>query len=197
MGWRRYRMKFRLIICISLLVLLVCAGYVTAYLVRYSATSERICRQCHPDLSPLWRESNGHPADQTNCHQCHSRSFKLVPEGWNVFKHARDQLVPPEYLADDLLTSQRCLDCHQDVLDLNYKIKKKVIIFNHRIHYGEGLECVDCHRTSGHEYMTGSTNRPTVSECLLCHIKEFEGPPKNRKCLNCHDVMLAPGRTWQ
>jgi len=178
MGLRRYRMRFRLIICISLLILLAFAGYVTAYLVRYSATSERICRQCHPDLSPLWRESNGHPADLTDCYQCHSRSFKLVPEGWNIFQHARDQIV-------------------QDVLDLNYKIKKKVITFNHRIHYGEGLECVDCHRTSGHEYMTGSTNRPTVSECLLCHIKEFEGPPKNRKCLNCHDVMLAPGRTWQ
>ena len=178
-----------------MLILLIGAGSVTAFLVRYSATNERVCRQCHPELSELWRKSNGHPANQTTCHQCHSKEFRLSPEGENIFRHTRDQLSPPEYLADDELTSQRCLDCHEDVLEANYVVKKKVIKFNHRYHHGEGLECVDCHRSAGHEYMTGGTNRPTVTECLDCHVREFEGPPMNQKCLNCHDVMLAPGKS--
>lgn len=178
-----------------LLLLFIAAGCVTAFLVRYSATSERVCRQCHPELSELWKNSNGHPADQTSCYQCHSREFTISPGGGNILRHARDQLAPPEYLADDELTSQRCLDCHEDVLEPDYVIKKKVIQFNHRYHRGEGLDCVDCHRTAGHEYMTGGTNRPTVTECLDCHIREFEGPPLSQKCLNCHDVLLGPGKS--
>lgn len=177
-------------------VVLICGGGVAAYFVRYSATNELVCRQCHPEFSELWRNSKGHPANQTRCYECHSRGLKSIPEGWNLFRHARDQLAPPEYLADDELTSQRCLDCHEDVLSFGYKVKKKVIQFNHRYHWSEGLSCMDCHRTAGHEYIKGGTNRPTILECLECHLKEFEGPPKNQKCLNCHDVMLAPGKSW-
>ena len=192
---RKFKKKFRLLFALFILILLISAGYVTAFLARYSATSERVCRQCHPELSELWIKSNGHPSDQTSCYQCHSREFTFKPEGWNVFQHFRDQLAPPEYLADDGLTSQRCLECHLDILEFNYQVKKKVIQFNHRYHRDEGLECVDCHRSTGHEYMTEGTNRPSVTECLECHIREFEGPPKNQKCLNCHDVMLAPGKS--
>lgn len=193
----RYKKQFRIIIGLIVLVIFIGMGSITAYLVRYSATNELVCRQCHPELSDLWKKSKGHPADQTRCYECHSRGFKFMPKGWNLLKHARDQIVPPEYLADDELTSQRCLDCHEDILDLGYKVKKKVINFNHRFHWGEGLDCVDCHRTAVHEYMTDGTNRPTIWECLECHIREFEGPPKNQKCLNCHDVMLAPGKSVQ
>lgn len=195
MSARKFKKKFRLLFTLFILILLISAGYVTAFLVRYSATSERVCRQCHPELSELLKKSNGHPWDQTSCYQCHSQEFKFAPEGWNVFQHFRDQLAPPEYLADDELTSQRCLECHLDILEFNYQVKKKVIQFNHRFHRDEGLECVECHRSAGHEYLTEGTNRPTVTECLECHIREFEGPPKNQKCLNCHDVMLAPGKT--
>lgn len=191
----RFKKRFRITLFLVILILLIGAGYVTAFLVRYSATSERVCRQCHPELSELWRKSNGHPANQTSCYQCHSKEFTLSPEGGNILQHTRNQLAPPEYLADDEFTSQRCLDCHEDVLEPNYIVKKKVIQFNHRYHRGEGLECVDCHRSAGHEYMTGGTNRPTVTECLDCHFREFEGPPMNQKCLNCHDVMLAPGKS--
>ena len=119
-----------------------------------------------------------------------------MPQDWNIFRHYRDQLAPPEYVADDELTSERCLDCHEEILNLDYKVKRKVIKFTHRFHIQEGLNCVDCHRTAGHEYMAKGTNRPSIRECLDCHRREFEGPPKNQKCLNCHDVMLTPGRLW-
>lgn len=191
----RYKKQFWLLVGLIVLVILIGGGMVGAYFVRYSATGELVCRQCHPEISELWRKSNGHPADQTGCYECHSRALEFAPKGWNVIKHARDQFVPPEYLADDELTSQRCLECHGDVLNLGYKVKKRVIKFNHRFHYGEGLDCVDCHRQAAHEYMTGGTNRPSIFECLDCHLREFEGPPKNQKCLNCHDVMLAPGKS--
>lgn len=191
----RYKKKFWVILSLMIAVILVGGGSIIAYFVRYSAMDERVCGQCHPELIDMWRESKGHPAEKTRCHHCHSRGHKIVPRDWNLIRHARDQLVPPEYLADDELTSQRCLDCHQDVLDLGYIVKKKILKFNHRFHHGEGLTCVDCHRSAGHEYMTDGTNRPSVSECLDCHRREFEGPPKNQKCLNCHDVMLAPGRS--
>lgn len=196
MSARRFKAKFRIIFALIILILLIGTGSITAYLVRYSATSERVCQQCHPEISELWEQSNGHPADQTSCYQCHSHETALAPEGWNVFRHFRDTLAPPEYQANDDLTSQRCLECHENVLELDYTVKKRVIRFSHRYHREEGLECVDCHRTAGHQYMTGGTNRPTVMECIECHIREFEGPPKNQKCLNCHDVMLAPGKSW-
>jgi hypothetical protein len=76
-------------------------------------------------------------------------------------------------------------------------VKKKVVKFTHRYHLDEGVECVDCHRSAGHVYMTGSTNRPGIKECRDCHIKEFFGPPKSQKCLSCHDVMLSPGKALQ
>ncbi len=192
----RFKTKFRLVFVMLVFLFLIAASVVTAYLVRFSATQEIVCRQCHPELSELWRSSKGHPADQTRCFECHSPKPDLKPRGWNVLRHFRDQLAPPEYLADDELTSSRCLDCHNDVLFLGYKVKKKVVRFNHRIHSMEGLDCIDCHRTAGHEYMMRGTNRATILECLNCHLREFEGPPRNQKCLNCHDVMLAPGKTW-
>ncbi len=190
----RYKKTFWIIISIGLAVLVIGGGSIIGTIVRFSGTDERVCGQCHPELIDLWRKSKGHPAEQTKCHHCHAQGHKFLPEGWNLIKQARDQLVPPEYLADDDLTSQRCLDCHPEVLDLGYMTKKKTLKFNHRIHYDESLTCVDCHRTAGHDYLLDSTNRPGISECLDCHRKEFEGPPKIQKCLNCHDVMLVPGK---
>ncbi len=192
----KYKRQFWTILSLLILFILIVSGGGIAYLIRYSATSEKVCKQCHSELIELWESSNGHPADSTTCYECHSRGMKIFPSDWDILKHARDQFVPPEYLADDKLTSQRCLDCHLDVLEWGYQIKKKVIKYNHRIHWQEGLECVDCHRTAGHDYMSGATNRPSIPECVECHIREFNGPPKNQKCLNCHEVMLAPGRTW-
>lgn len=190
----KYKKPFWLIISLALFFSLLGGGYVAFRLIKYSATSERVCGQCHPDLIPLWRESKGHPAKQTRCYECHSWGMRVLPEGWNLFRHARDQLVPPQYLADDDLTSQRCLECHEDILGFGYSYKKEIIKFDHRFHMTEWLDCVDCHRSSGHEYMNEGTNRPTISECLECHRKEFEGPPKNQMCLNCHGVMLVPGK---
>jgi len=197
MSLSKYKKRFRVIFWLLVIVIVIGGSMGVAYLVRYSATHEQGCVRCHPEHLDLWRESKGHPASETACYECHSKGLDIIPKKWNIFKHARDQLVPPEYIADDELTSQRCLDCHLDVLNLGYRVKKKVINFTHRYHFGEGLTCVDCHRMAGHEYLTGSTNRPSISECLECHRREFEGPPKNQKCLNCHDVMLAPGKLWK
>ena len=175
----KYRRPFWIIV--SLLVLLVLAGGsgVVLTLVWYSTRHERSCKQCHPQIFQQWKESKGHPAQETSCYGCHAETHPTVP---------------PEYLADDDLTSQRCLECHEVVLDFGYSVKKKVIKFNHRQHIHEGLNCVDCHRSAGHEYMTDGTNRPSIQQCQDCHFREFEGPPKNQKCLNCHDVLLAPGK---
>lgn len=196
MFFSSYKARYRNIFSVIALVILLGAGALVAYFVRYSATASSVCKQCHPELINLWENSNGHPAEQTKCYECHSKNFRLLPQDWNIFRHLRDQWVPPKYIADDEATSQRCLDCHENILFFGYVVQKKLINFNHRIHLGERLECVDCHRTAGHEYMTAGSNRPTVYACINCHYKEFEGPPKNQKCLNCHDVMLAPGRSW-
>jgi uncharacterized protein with PIN domain len=193
----KYKKQFWLVISIGIVVILLAGGGLSVYLVRYSATNDRVCAQCHPELIDPWKESKGHPADTTSCHECHSPGQKILPSDWNIVRHIRNQIAPPEYLADDILTSQRCLDCHADILDLGYEVKKKVIKFTHRYHIDEGLECVDCHRTAGHAYMIGSTNRPSIDECRDCHIMEFTGPPKSQKCLSCHEVILTPGKTLQ
>jgi len=193
----RYKKQFWIVISIGIFVVLLAAGGLSLYLVRYSATSDRVCLQCHPELFDLWKGSNGHPWESTSCHECHAPGQRALPSDWNVGKHVRDQIAPPEYVADDFLTSQRCLDCHPEVLDLGYAIKKSVIKYTHRFHIDEGLECVDCHRAAGHEYMESSSNRPGIEECRECHLKEFTGPPKSQRCFTCHDVILTPGRTLQ
>ncbi len=174
--------------------LIVMAGWGIGFMVRYSATSSSVCQSCHPEHNDLWVRSNGHPSDQTSCHECHYRKPEALFQDGKFLENIRDWVVPPEYLADDPLTSGLCLFCHPEVLTLGYRVKKQVIQFNHRIHHDEGLDCLDCHRSAGHDYMKNTTNRPGIRECLDCHRKEFEGPPKNLKCLNCHQVMLAPGR---
>lgn len=176
----KYKKRFWTIILSMISIILLVGGGSVGYLIHYSATNKTVCAQCHQELIELWKNSNGHPAHTTSCFQCHS-----------------DRLFPKEYSADDSLTSQRCLDCHEDVLELGYVVKKKVIQYNHRIHRQEGLDCIACHRNAGHEYLSGGTNKPSISECILCHIREFDGPPKSQECLNCHDVMMAPGRMWK
>ena len=180
MAKSKYKKRFWMILSFLLLVVLLVTGGGIGYFVHYSAANARVCAQCHPDLVDLWKNSKGHPAHSTSCFECHS-----------------DHFVPHEYSADDSDTSKRCLDCHEDVLKLGYAVKKKVIKYNHRIHRQEGLDCIACHRNAGHEYMTGGTNRPSISECIPCHLREFDGQPKNLECLNCHEVMLAPGRMWK
>lgn len=193
----RYKKQFWIVITIGIFVVLFAGGGLGLYLVRYSATSNRVCLQCHPEITDQWKKSNGHPWKSTPCYECHSPGRKVLPSDWNIARHLRDQIAPSEYLADDFLTSQRCLDCHPEVLNLGYTIKKSVIKYTHRFHIDEGLECVDCHRTAGHEYMEAGTNRPGIEECRDCHIKEFTGPPKSQKCITCHDVILTPGKTLQ
>lgn len=193
---RKYKNQFWLILCLSIVIFLTGGGWIVAYLIRYSATSENVCGTCHPEILKQWKNSTGHPAEKTSCSDCHSEGHRVFPNEWNVLRFYRDQIVPPEFFADENLTSSRCLECHEDVLDLNHAVKKKVIKFTHRIHFEESLRCVDCHRNAGHEDKTDGTNRPTISQCLPCHLKEFLGPPKSLKCLNCHDVMLAPGKSW-
>jgi hypothetical protein len=192
----KYKKRFWVAVSLGITVALLTSVGLGVYLVRISATNDRVCLQCHPKLFALWQKSKGHPAAITSCHECHSQGRKIVPPDWNIARHVRDQIAPPEYLADDLMTSQRCLDCHTDVLDLGYEFKKKVIKFTHRIHIEEGLACVDCHRNAGHSYQTGATNRPSIDECRDCHVKEFTGPPKSQKCFSCHDVILTPGKTF-
>jgi len=193
---RGKRKKRKFLILVLLVALLSGCGYLVAFLIRYSATSEKACRKCHPELHPLWKNSKGHPSQEASCSACHSSRFKLIPENWNLLLHFRDQLVPPGYLADDELVSQRCLDCHPQLMEHGYNPKKKTVKFNHRIHAQENLSCVSCHRNSSHDYLEGSTNRPTIEDCLGCHFKEFQGMPMNQKCLNCHETILIPGKIW-
>lgn len=175
----KFKRPFWIVVSLFVLLLCVCGGYFVFTLTRYSTRHERACRQCHPQIYELWKESKGHPYKETSCYSCHAGSHFLVP---------------PEYMADDSLTSEQCLSCHEDVLDYGYIFKKTIVKFNHRQHIHEGLICVDCHRTAGHEYNTEGTNRPTITECQDCHYREFEGRPRNQKCLNCHEVLLPPGK---
>jgi hypothetical protein len=176
----RYKKRFWAILASLAGLVLIVGGGSIGYFAHFSAAHERVCAQCHPEIVDLWKNSKGHPADSTSCFQCHS-----------------DHFIPPEYSADDSTTTKRCLDCHEVVLEPGYALKKKVVKYNHRIHRQEDLECIDCHRSAGHQYMEGGTNRPSIAECMPCHLREFDGPPKSLDCLNCHDVMLVPGRMWK
>ncbi len=175
----KFKRSFWIYVSFFFLIIFVGGSYIVLSLTRYSTRHERSCKQCHPEIYQLWKDSKGHPFRETSCFGCHSSSHLVVP---------------PEYLADDALTSERCLACHEVVLEYGYTFNKKIIKFNHRQHIHEGQKCVDCHRSAGHEYKTDGTNRPTIVECQDCHFREFEGLPRNQKCLNCHDVLLIQGK---
>lgn len=175
----KFKRSFWIIVSFFIMIIFFMGSFIVLSLARYSTRHELACKQCHPQIFQLWKDSKGHPSKETSCFACHSSSHITVP---------------PEYLADDDLTSEQCLYCHEDVLDYGYTFKKTIIKFNHRQHVHEGQNCVACHRSTGHEYMTDGTNRPTIVECQDCHFREFEGLPKNQKCLNCHDVLLVPGK---
>ncbi len=165
---------------------------------RWVNTSPNRCATCHPVLTELWRESQGHPADRVTCYQCHARHAEL-PESANAFGYVRDRLIPEGYAAFEERVEARCEGCHTDIRSKTEE-NRKLIRINHKVHLAKtdpqgnplDLGCLDCHRSIAHDKAEVPTWRPRMYGCFTgdCHRKD-----RNKdNCRRCHYQHLAePG----
>ena len=167
---------------------------------RYINTSPDQCATCHPQLTAMWKRSQGHPADQATCYECHAPHSE-VPESLNVAGYVRDVLIPEKYLSSDERVQERCEGCHAEIRQAETE-KGKIIKVNHKVHIvtatdelGKPLsmECLDCHRNIAHDKAQVETNRPRMAGCFVgeCHRKD-----RNKdNCRRCHyQQLIEPGQ---
>jgi len=159
-------------------------------------TTPAQCATCHPTVTDLWQQSQGHPADRVTCHECHAPHPEL-PHGLNVVVQLRDALIPERYRALDEQVAPRCEACHEGIREAKEE-QKKIIRINHQMHLVTGknpagellnMACLDCHRTVAHELGPGATNRPKMTGCFAgsCHTEDRN----DTNCRRCHYQQLA------
>ncbi|MHB8766617.1 MAG: hypothetical protein ACYDA8_20090 [Deferrisomatales bacterium] len=191
----------------GLIAVLALAGLVVFFVgARHINTTPSQCASCHPEVTAMWKRSQGHPAGVVTCHECHGQHAE-VPAGPNIFAFVRDQLIPEKYFSADERVEGRCRGCHEPILSADTE-QKKLIRVNHKLHLTgvdaqgrpvafEGrpleLKCLECHRTVAHDKAQVETNRPTMAGCFTgdCHRKD-----RNKdNCRRCHYQHLAePGQ---
>jgi nitrate/TMAO reductase-like tetraheme cytochrome c subunit len=183
------------------LTVLVFAGMAGFFwFARTIKTTPYECATCHPEITEMWKGSQGHPAAQVTCYECHA-PHAAPPESANVPALVRDELIPPRYYSADELVEARCEGCHPKMREAETEVKK-VIKVNHKVHLvtakdtqGKPLamRCLDCHRNITHDKAQIETNRPTMEGCFAgqCHPKD-----RNKdNCRRCHYQQLAePGQ---
>ena len=166
----------------------LCGGALLA--VRRAHTGPLHCQSCHPEQTEQWIRSGSHSLG-TTCTDCHAPHSGLVPKTVNVFRYYRDAIVPTHVRASAGMMSANCLACHAEVLG-DSSVTSGIILTNHRVHWGEGMACVDCHRNISHDLMAGGTHRPTKKTCYACHMRDIDvGSSQDRSCAHCHRTMLS------
>lgn len=184
----------------GLIAVLVLAGAVGFFLAaRHLNTTPDQCATCHPVLTAMWERSQGHPADEVTCYECHAQHAEL-PDSPNLFGYVRDQIIPEKYLSADERVEARCQSCHE--MRNAEKETEKIIRVNHKVHLVTGLDgqgrplemkCLDCHRNIAHDTAAIETYRPRMVGCFVgdCHQKD-----RNKdNCRRCHYQHLAePGQ---
>jgi hypothetical protein len=162
-------------------------------------TTPAQCATCHPELTDLWEQSRGHPADRVSCHECHAQ-HPTLPDSPNVLAYVRDTLVPEKYQSSVERVEARCLGCHEPI-PLAETEQKKLVKINHKIHLAslvpaEGaapvlLGCLDCHDTIAHDQGERMTNRPRMAGCFAgsCHTQDRT----KDGCMKCHyQALMEP-----
>ncbi|GAB4261663.1 MAG: hypothetical protein Kow0092_11380 [Deferrisomatales bacterium] len=166
---------------------------------RVIQTTPHQCATCHPDLTAMWKRSQGHPADQVTCTQCHGE-HAAPPASANVFAYVRDLAIPTAYWSADAAVEARCEGCHGEIRQAETE-RGKLIKVNHKLHLGAAkgpdgapleMRCLDCHRNLAHDKAQIETNRPTMAGCFAgeCHRKD-----RNKdNCRRCHyQDLTEPG----
>ncbi len=179
----------RLWICSGILALMVLAGG-AVLAVRKAHTGPLHCQSCHADRTKQWKSSGPH-STETTCTDCHAPNGGLTPKTANVFGYYRDIVLPTHVKASAQIMNANCLACHAAVLD-GSTVTSGTVLMNHRVHWGEGMTCIDCHRNISHDQMAGGTYRPTKKTCYECHLRDIDaGSSQDRSCANCHRTILS------
>jgi hypothetical protein len=181
-------------------VVLVAGVALFAWGARWVNTSPNQCATCHPELTAMWKRSQGHPSDKVTCHECHAE-HQQAPVGPNLAAYARDTFIPEKYLSTDKRLEARCETCHKDMRKTD-KEKRQIVKINHKVHLApltdtQGrvvtLTCLSCHRNLAHDKAQIETNRPRMAGCFAgeCHRKD-----RNKdNCLRCHYQQLVEPET--
>lgn len=85
-----------------------------------------------------------------------------------------------------------CANCH-DRLDreLDWRTERK-LIFNHPVHFAQGIRCAACHQEFPHK--PGRIIHVSVETCFTCHgtVHGPQGTLAPASCDTCHTAGIAP-----
>ena len=178
-------------IWISLVVVVIFAASLgLVNVVRNAYTGPLHCQSCHLEQTELWQLSGAH-STETKCSDCHAPWPRVLPTRINVVQQYRDAVVPTNLTVRDERISENCLQCHESVLDGSHTTSESVVL-SHRIHFEEGMMCVDCHRNISHDKMAVRTYRPPKRVCYKCHLRDIDvGLQQDQSCMNCHRIILS------
>ena len=122
---------------------------------------------------------------KNNCKSCHDREKVKSDYSKYEYKAKYQPETRPELQLltfDKVASLSQCNTCHTD-LDAN---KAPGLIFNHWIHFDNGVQCSTCHQGLVHK--TGETKRPTMDFCYSCHgtVHSKQGLVATEACGKCH-----------
>lgn len=138
-----------------------------------------------------------------DCEQCHGTHVEnTVKEAAKIY----NKIIGNKNYKAQKVDPAKCAACHngsfpqaKDVVNQGANEEGKNTKFVHAVHYEEGFNCIDCHRTVAHGNMPFNPNDPQIPNtwhafCAKCHdvrtinskgndSKEW---PYEQACTKCH-----------
>lgn len=135
------------------------------------------CVECHEDPAPV-----GIPANVGD-------RGRMI---WNRLTGQRTPTLAHDAKArtgvDGIVDASSCLSCHRSVLKRTIESKVAKVRISHIEPYEAGMQCADCHETTGHEPV-GERAAISMRRCIVCHDDKIA----DAACETCHlgDITLA------
>lgn len=131
--------------------------------------------------SKLINFSHAFHSDLAECSDCHS----AVLESTSL----NDRLLPNHDncgACHEVTDEDECSTCHKDNIFEPLVQTKSKLIFNHKVHLSQNLNCAECHKDfTAIDYSSEAEQKvPPMEICATCHSPaESKGPGF---CENCH-----------
>lgn len=154
--------------------------------VAFKATSKaEFCKKCHEMESDYnaWATS---VHKDVECVDCHIGSGAVnfithkISSSKEIYRHLTNsfEVINAESELSKELPSENCIPCHKNP----GSVKNAELIFEHKPHLENGLNCALCHNRIAHPGIEGSEERATMEFCVDCH----EEKKATTACSDCH-----------
>lgn len=182
-------------------VVLMLVAIAFAYV--YTGTNAYCVKSCHGVDERVQTAVQRDHADCVSCHE--DPTLTGIPTNvgdrgrmiWNRLSGQRTPTLVHDAKArvgaDSIVNAPSCLSCHRDVLEKTVESEVAKVRVSHVEPYEAGLQCTDCHQTTGHEPV-GERDAISMRRCVICH----DDKTADSACDTCHlgDITLA-GREKQ